>query len=212
MSSSRNSKQFTEPWYTAYYFLQQDIDIRCPECDGHAISRGKSEYLLPWCPTGTRVVCTRCSYTRTCEHFSWSGPVKGFGRRPCSACGHKWVNARVNCESTPQRPFNTVEAPCPECGAVNVVDISWSIDFFSGRPLDPYNGERLWYVDDVRGNEIWAYNTAHLTYLREYISSSLRERGDHAGKYSIITNLPAWMKSKKNRDDVIKTLDRLMKM
>ncbi|SCY18977.1 hypothetical protein [Desulfoluna spongiiphila] len=211
MPTALKSKQFKEPWYSAYYFLKQDIDIQCPECGGHAVSSGTSEYLLPWYPTNTRVVCTKCRYTKKSSSFSWSGPVKGFGRRPCGACGHKWVNARVCCDAPPAKPFNTVEARCPVCDKPNVVDISWSIDFFSGRPLDPYNGERLWYVDSVKGNEIWAYNTAHLTYLREYISSSLRERGEHAGKYSIITNLPGWMKTKKNRDDVLKALDRLMK-
>jgi len=110
-----------------------------------------------------------------------------------------------------KNPFNTIEARCPECNKANAVDITWVIDFFNGKPVDPYNGEPLWYVDYVKGSDIWAYNAAHLTYLREFVSSSMRERDENAGKYAIITNLPTWMKTKKNRDDVIKTLDRLLK-
>jgi len=57
----------------------------------------------------------------------------------------------------------------------------------------------LWYVDSVKGHQIWGYNLEHLSYLKSFLSSQLKERGKGSGKYSIITNLPTWMKSKKTK-------------
>lgn len=205
------NKRFTEPWHTTYHFTQSDIDIQCPKCGGHAVSKGKSEYLLPWSPTDTRLICVNCSYTRTDCDFKWVGPVKAFGRRPCGNCGYKWIEAKIFKATPPKRLFNNTEISCPKCNKKNIVEIKWKIDFLNGKPVDPYNGEKLWYVDSFKDNQIWAYNLDHLFYLKSFFSSSLRERGEGAGKYSTITNLPTWMKSKKNKDDIIKVLDRLIK-
>ncbi len=210
MPSNKNSV-FKEPWYTPYHFIQKGIDIQCPKCGGHATSTGKSKYFLPWMPTETRLICKTCSYTKTEDEFTWAGPVKAYGRRPCGHCGHKWVEAKFFKEAIPKTSFNIPDIICPKCNQKNTISVQWEIDVFNGRPIDPFNGETLWYVDDIKGNEIWAYNLEHLVYLKNYFSSQIRERGKDAGKYSILTNLPKWMKLKKNRDAVIRSLDRLMK-
>lgn len=205
------SKQFTEPWHTIDHFTQNGIDVQCPKCGGHAMSKGTSTYFLPWIPTNTRVICQNCSYSRTSSAFHWSGPVNAYGRRPCGHCGHKWVEARVTHATPPKRPFNTTDVMCPKCDKETTVQIQWGIDFFNADPIDPFNGERLWYVDTMKDKTIWAYNLDHLFYLKEYFSAQLRTRDKDAGKYSTLTNLPKWMKSKKNRDSVLKSLERLIR-
>jgi len=123
------NKRFTEPWYTAYHFTQRDIDIQCPKCGGHAVSKGKSEYLLPWIPTDTKLICNNCSYIRTDCEFRWSGPVKASGHRPCRNCGYKWIEAKIFKDIPPKILFNTTEISCPKCSTKNIVDIKWKIDF-----------------------------------------------------------------------------------
>ncbi len=60
----------------------------------------------------------------------------------------------------------------------------------------------------VKDKIIWFYNMDHLEYLNDYISSKLRE-DDGRHKYSMITNLPQWIKSAKNRDLILKKMHRL---
>jgi len=61
---------------------------------------------------------------------------------------------------------------------------------------------------DIKGKIIWFYNIDHLKYLKDYIASKLRE-DDGRHKYSLITNLPQWIKSAKNRNLILKKIDRL---
>ncbi|BCS95467.1 hypothetical protein DSLASN_10990 [Desulfoluna limicola] len=207
---NNKSKKFSNSWCTTHHFTKQ-IDIQCPQCLGHAISTGKSEYLLPWMPENTKVICTECSYTKSEGDFKWSGPVVAHGRRPCGHCGHKWVGALIFKNKPPKIFFDKTQVSCPKCLENTNVNVKWRIDIFNGRPVDPYCGERLWYIDNYKNNEIWGYNLDHLSYIKEFISSSLRERGEGAGKYSVASNLPKWMKLKKNRHDIVKIIDSLMK-
>ncbi|MCG8614594.1 MAG: hypothetical protein MI802_00150 [Desulfobacterales bacterium] len=200
---------FKEPWYTPYHFIRKGVDVQCPNCGGHATSTGASAYLMPWHPTDTRLICTHCAYTKTEDKASWSGPVIAFGSRPCGNCGHKWVQAKLSLDRIPPKSFALPKVDCPVCRSPNEVTLSWERDVFNGRPIDPYNGETLWYLDQVKGNPLWAYNLSHLVYLRNFVTSPLRERDENAGKYSVLTNLPKWMKAQKNRDAIVRALARL---
>ena len=56
--------------------------------------------------------------------------------------------------------------------------------------------------------EIWAYNDRHLAQLRCYVAATLRdERRNNNASWS--SRLPTWMKAAKNRERVLKALDRL---
>lgn len=70
----------------------------------------------------------------------------------------------------------------------------------------------LWLQTDTRHGELWAYNLPHLDLIRRFVAADLRERApwyDHGRKMTLVARLPAWMKSAKNRDDVLRTVDRL---
>ena len=69
-------------------------------------------------------------------------------------------------------------------------------------------GYELWLQADVKGNILWVYNQEHLSYLRDYISAKLRDV-DGRHKYSLIANLPQWVKDAKNRDTIVKKLNKL---
>ena len=45
--------------------------------------------------------------------------------------------------------------------------------------------------------------------LHGYVSAKLRERGDPGDRMTLIARLPAWLKSAKHRDEVLRVLARL---
>jgi hypothetical protein len=57
-----------------------------------------------------------------------------------------------------------------------------------------------------------AYNLEHLDLLRRFVAADLRERDpwyEHGRKMTYIGRLPAWIKSAKNRTEVLRAIDRM---
>jgi hypothetical protein len=78
-----------------------------------------------------------------------------------------------------------------------------------GGPVDPYFHLPLWLQAPCRGQTLWAYNAAHLRWLEDFIGAGLRERapGEHGwSNQGLASRLPAWMRSAKNRDDVLRCI------
>lgn len=68
----------------------------------------------------------------------------------------------------------------------------------------------LWFSIDCCGEELWAYNRKHLNFLKEHIEATLRERNDLPfSNKSLGSRLPKWMTSKKNRESVLKSIQKL---
>ncbi|MET7697371.1 hypothetical protein [Streptomyces sp. NPDC005485] len=87
---------------------------------------------------------------------------------------------------------------------------------FSGSSLaparDPYFRVPLWLRTGTRHGRLWAYNLEHLELLRQFAAASLRERDpwyEHGRKMTYVARLPAWIKSAKNRDEVLRAVDRM---
>lgn len=78
----------------------------------------------------------------------------------------------------------------------------------SGGNRDWYFGFELWLETECCGDLLWAYNLEHLEMLEEYVSAKLRER-TKKGRNSFFSKLPQWIKSAKNRDEVLKAIRRL---
>lgn len=95
---------------------------------------------------------------------------------------------------------------CPACG---LFKDEWHSEPLYGAAVDPYFRLPLWLQEDCRGHVLWAYNARHLDRLESYIAARLRERGRRLGSMSMVERLPTWMKSSKNRDDVLRIIRRL---
>ncbi|MCC3767844.1 hypothetical protein [Streptomyces sp. UNOC14_S4] len=77
---------------------------------------------------------------------------------------------------------------------------------------DPYFHVPLWLQTHTRHGRLWAYSPEHLTVLRQYVAAALREHDpwhEHWRKMGMIGRLPAWIKHAKNRDEVLRGLDRM---
>ena len=95
---------------------------------------------------------------------------------------------------------------CPKCGySKDLGTDGWS----SGTATDIYFGLPLWFQTPCCGETLWAYNRPHLAYLKHYVEANLREEGA-AGRRGLASRLPKWMKAAKNRDEVLKCLQKLM--
>lgn len=78
---------------------------------------------------------------------------------------------------------------------------------------DPFFRLPLWLQTPCCGKVLWALNEEHLAFLEGFVGAGLRERAADAGtgwaNRSTASRLPLWVKSAKNRDQVLKGLERL---
>lgn len=80
--------------------------------------------------------------------------------------------------------------------------------FVEPHGVDSRFGTPLWLRSECCGGHLlWATNAAHLDYLEAYVTARLREHAP--GPAPLSAKLPAWIKSAKNRDEVLKHLHRL---
>jgi hypothetical protein len=99
------------------------------------------------------------------------------------------------------------ECKCRSCGGL--YKTSFDPEYDRRFPSLP-----LWLKADFRGNVFWALNGEHLDLLERVIRSELRERPIYNGRRLPLTtrmpfNLPSWLLSAKNRDDLLRLIERL---
>lgn len=131
------------------------------------------------------VVCPKCGSTALVHSTDTEAKCT------CSSCGkveHKYLEK-------PQYAFSTRRT-----GQVEV---------------DPFFHHQLALIEQTPSGNIWVYNADQLQHLKSYISAKLREKKE-VDKYfsyyiSYFHKLPAWVKSSKNRDDLLKKITILEK-
>ena len=78
----------------------------------------------------------------------------------------------------------------------------------TGTSVDWYFRLPLWLEISCCGERLWAYNQKHLEMLENYVGAKLRER-TVKGRNSFLSKLPKWIKSAKNRDEILKAIVKL---
>ena len=81
------------------------------------------------------------------------------------------------------------------------------------RVRDDYFDLPLWLQTPCCGEVLWAYNERHLAFLEGFVAARLRERERHEklgwSNSSLASRLPVWIKSGKNRAELLKGLARV---
>jgi hypothetical protein len=128
--------------------------------------------------------CARCAVVTPLPREGRRAPVHA--RVVCEACGY------------------TKDAPQPTKGGAGLVD--W------------YFHLPLWLQAPCCSEVLWALNEAHLAFLEEYVRATLREdiRPDQVAAIAIrnqtmASRLPGWIQSGKNRDEILRCIDKLKK-
>jgi hypothetical protein len=81
-----------------------------------------------------------------------------------------------------------------------------------GGPIDPFFHLPVWLQTEFAGEILWAYNIEHLNFLAEHVSAKLRERNRFKFRVrSIGARLPRWMTSARNREAVLREIEKLKK-
>ncbi|MEZ4775383.1 MAG: TFIIB-type zinc ribbon-containing protein [Bacteroidia bacterium] len=79
-----------------------------------------------------------------------------------------------------------------------------------GAPIDPFFHLPVWLSTEFSGETLWAYNLEHLDFLAAHVGAKLRERnGFRFNVKSVGARLPRWMTAAKNRDAVLKAIEKL---
>ncbi|MCD9194764.1 hypothetical protein [Streptomyces albireticuli] len=148
------------------------------------------------------------------HHFAATGSV--LVRCPRCERQARVVTAGGTAEDTSPSLYDTPRRlVCRHCGLSRERRKDVPIAFFWGGAtdmLDPYFHVPLWLQTDTRHGRLWAYNPEHLDLLRRYVEATLREHDpwyEPWRKMGVIGRLPAWIKQAKNRDEVLRGLDRM---
>jgi DNA-directed RNA polymerase subunit RPC12/RpoP len=195
--------KFDQPAYPTVYFSEK-IWVKCPKCSEPALVKTTlPSYTVP-IPLrySSNCSCKSCGFQEQ-NNEEWYGYYQGFVNQPCKTCGSKISNST---EPT-KKPYKNSDITCKVCNSKRTYELKW-YRYRKDRTTDPYFGFDLWIQTTIKNNVLWLYNLDHLEYLKAYVTSKLREdNGRH--KYSMITNLPQWIKSSKNREVIVKKLNTL---
>lgn len=157
--------------------------VHCPRCDGMAICR-------KW-----HVTCESCAYTSELHPKPRAERVDPPMAAMCPDCDRYIGTYRSDLRS--QRLC------CRRCGWTKepVARRPWAAPKRRKRPI------KLWLETDFRGERLWAVNEQHLRLLEEYVAAGIRETSSYNS--TIASRLPAWIKSGKNRDGLLRALAKL---
>jgi hypothetical protein len=196
--------KFNLPAYTTNFFSTK-IWVKCPKCAEKALVVSESSKTIIPIDNNAKIHCINCSYKEE-NTIKWNGFYQGFLQHACGFCGSKFQHA-----TKPTKvPFIEAKIQCTACKNEKKYELCWA-PYRSNTATDPYFGNDLWLQTNVKKNVLWGYNKAHLDYLKTYIIASLRE-DNNRHIYSLIANLPQWMIAAKNRDIVVKKIDKLIKL
>lgn len=108
-------------------------------------------------------------------------------------------------EQTRNRLFGPRKLVCSNCGSTR----EWSEHQIKvGADCDFYFRLPVWLRAACCGETLWAYNREHLEMLERFVGAKLRER-TIKGRNSFLSKLPQWIKSAKNRDEILKAIERM---
>ncbi len=177
-----------------------EFAVVCPRCSRDALVRVNN----PWILDGGKLTCSNCSHIESAEELTRYDVVV---KRNCDYCG-KEFEATL---SGRKHKKEAITLRCPHCATSRRYqprNIKHCLpDKDSGRACDPVFGYALWFQTAIRGDLFWAFNRRHLTDIRNYVQSRLRERR-MTGHMTMVERLPAFIKSAKNRDAILKAISQ----
>lgn len=124
----------------------------------------------------------------------------------CPLCGNKAI-AKVDYQ------LREAKLLCSNCGHNKTTTTETTVFGMTAnwkRSAEEYFGAQMWFQHPFKNNTFWAYNPAHLAYLEQYISATLREHKDRS-HFTLLEKLPKFYHEAKNREALLKIIDKLKK-
>ncbi len=221
--------RFIDEGISGLSLLKPEIWVHCPKCQKLAKIIEIKERELET----VRVFCTHCTYRKTLQHIhiqtydymsyyfnlnenmaEWSGACEVKINAKCTICKegkYKYLREYARKSLIPRE----IVVSCNFCLRENRFDDStYTLRkiSYSKVGFDPYYAYRLFLNIAVRQGQICVYNPTHLEILKKFIQADLRERKFSNYNRSYFSRLPAWIKSTRNRKEILKAILRLEQM
>jgi hypothetical protein len=190
--------------------FSKEVFVCCPHCDKRAtVITEFSEYYVPFpmrSDTKTKFRCNNCY--KPIDEKLWFGPIIiSPANAKCGNCGNSFKDEQRVVNKLPRQ----MKVKCKVCETEKYYDAKYKLTYANNdQATDPYFGLPLWLKVPFDQYILWAYNFEHLTYLKEYVAAKLRET-TRGGKHSLAWKLPNFIKIAKNRDRILKYIERLEK-
>lgn len=188
--------RFVDENYSKYGFSDKVL-VYCPRCHKRAEVTYDKE------TNAKNIKCFDCHFVVKGDFLLNQNRVK----RNCDNCGEKIL---VEVES--KIKMDKMKVKCQSCGqtreykpTITTIRLIYK-DY--GYATDPHYGLPLWLQGDIKGDIFWAYNYEHLNYIKRYVAAKIRERAS-PGYMSLIARLPDFIKSAKNREKLLKLIEKL---
>lgn len=184
------------------YDFMDKFWVHCPKCNNHAVIV-VPEFL------NFRNSVLKCNHCHFSESLSSRTLFSFNTKMRCNDCSSELNPKPIFRKKIP----SYIIIKCKDCNASNKIRENWIevIDkYVSEEKSDPVFGLPLWLRSEFKGEQIWAYNSDHLLEIKSYISANLRERTTHRYKMTMVEKLPNFMKSAKNRQEVLLSLNRML--
>jgi hypothetical protein len=105
-------------------------------------------------------------------------------------------------------PDNAAVVKTMACGHCGYIREGYTIDIYKDYWSLFFRNYELYFQASCCGQTLWANNLAHLNFLESYVEAKLRERVPNFNR-SLASRLPQWIKSAKNREEILKCIRRM---
>ena len=186
---------------THRWFYMKEFLVECPKCGKYAFVKVDPPFSMD----KGKLSCPHCSYSeKTSDRIRFKLTVK----RNCDNCGKFFEKSLQDYKEK----IDSIQLACPGCGIQrsykpNIEEYKLLYES-RGDAVDPIFGLPLWLQASLKENLFWAYNKEHLNDIKNYVKAKLRER-QTANYTTMVEKLPGFIKDSKNRNLLLKIIDRL---
>lgn len=201
-TNSRTNKSFK-----SLISFADEVLVICPYCNARATVSLEPGEVASIFSTSAKAKFRCNSCYRSIAKNRWFGPLifSPLNAR-CGHCGSPLKFGRIL-----KVYKDKIKAKCQSCNQDKKYDFVCTRTYANAKQAtDPYYGLQLWLQTPIDDNILWAYNFEHLEYLKSYVGAKLRE-APAGGKYSLVWKLPDFIKLAKNRDKILKGINKLAK-
>ncbi|UUM27138.1 hypothetical protein NQU59_15960 [Acinetobacter colistiniresistens] len=213
-------KRFFDDGKTWNTFTQYPILVVCPFCQSHALVIQYEQNDQ----TEKKIIfsCGLCCKTfdqslQQQKNLGYFDEINLDINETCSCKRGKYNFSQSYAQPSVLPPF--IKLSCDFCQKEKVYNSPYTL-FIHKIPrktgfeinTDPFFGYRLYLTTETRHGLIFVYNTEQLNDLKAYISAELRQRTYTNKNKAYLSRLPSWIKSARNRKEILKAILRLEQM
>lgn len=185
------------------YFYPKTMLVECPKCKKEAqIVTPKGVYS-----DEVELQCLSCIHKESlADRILYKASVK----RNCPNCGKRIEVKQDNLKKAPR----DMSVTCLQCDFT--AEYTPNVESYIAKNNlhkmkgDPFFNYPLWLQTSVKGKLFWSYNREHLEEIRTFVDADLRER-QSSYLMTMVAKLPKFIQRAKNRKDIMRAVDLLLR-